>query len=527
MTRSLKTSFIQLLSIAVLPVILISCELTNNPQDTPSSLATLSDIRIVERPNDVSETDDYFIAELEPEFHSDTLFYAVTVDTAFVLGIQSVPTSSEASISVSLDGETISAKEWTDSEVFFTCPYESGTDTWSIEISVTAGDGTSRLSYTISVRYTYDSLQVPPDSLDTPSSDATLTDIQTIIVRPYKSEDSTIVDLQPDFNPEIHSYSVQTATGNLLGIRPVTTSPEACISVVTTWEGRHLTAEKHDGSDVSYYWVNKPSGNDYTTIKISVIAGDKKSMLIYEISVSYYTDTLSEPPANCATLSDMLTVARYGSNSYHYAMPVTPAFRPDSLSYSVELDSALILGVQPAPSSPKASTSVLLDGVAINPEVWPDSSEFFTCTPPPETNNRTIEITVTAEDKETSLTYQIIVKRKKTYTPCYLDDMPMAKWISDTMVICGSRCGYARYFGFEEVQPSPKFASNSHEYLVHIGDFNFFGFAPKSGGYIATCSMQSTTEIFRRMYDLYYYLKRPNGSKETDTVKIAVTSDSL
>ena len=529
----MRTCFFQSLSITILPVVLISCELTNSPQNAPSSEATLSAIRIVERPNDAPETDDYFIAELEPEFHPDSLHYTVTVDTAFILGIQPVSTDSKAGgITVLLDGETISTKEWTDSEEFFTFNYKSTAPERIIEISVTAEDGTSRLSYFINVQYTYDSLQQPPDTIEeppdtliVPSSDATLTDIQTIVVPPYSSEDSTTVNLQPDFDPDIHSYSVQLATGNLLGFRPVTTSPEAGISVETS-EGP-VSSDSYGESDSFFYWVNRPWEDNYTWIKISVIAGNKKTMLVYDIRVTYYTDTLSEPPANCATLSDLLTVRRLGNIAYHYPIPITPAFRPDSLYYSVELDSPFILGVQGVPSSSKASTSVLLDGIAIDPEVWPDSSRFFTCTPPPEMNTRKIEIAVTAEDKTTILTYQITVRHEKPYipTPCILDDMPMAKWISDTMIICGSRCGSVRYFGFEEVQPSPTFASDTYEYLVHIGDFNFFGFAPKYGGYIANCSVQSTTDIFRRMYDRYYYLKRQNGSKETDTITI-IASDS-
>jgi hypothetical protein len=525
MINSKKISLIQLLSIALSPFVFISCESLNSPQNVPSSQATLSEIRIVERPNNALETDDYFIAELEPVFHPDSLHYTITVDTAFIFGVQPVSTDSKAGITVSLDGETISTKEWTDSEEFFTCNYKSAAPERIIEISVTAEDGTSRLSYTINVRYTYDSLQQPPDTLVVPLSDASLSEILTM-VQPYGSEETSIADLQPDFDPEILLYSIRIATGNQLGIRPVTASAESGISVVTTWESQ-VTPEKHDGTDDFYYWVNKQSGVDYTVIEISVIAGDKKTLSVYKITASYYTDTLNEPPSDCATLADILTVVRNENGARKSSLPIIPVFRPDSLSYSVEIDSAWILGLQPVPSAPKASTIILLDGVAINPEVWPDSSKYFTCTPPPETNTRKIEITVTAEDKVTQLTYQINVKRRKPYTsnPCYLDDMPMAKWISDTMIICGSRCGYVRYFGFEEVQPSPKFASDSYEYLVHTGDFNFFGFAPRYLGYTVWCSVQSTTEIFRRLYDRYYYIKRPDGSKETDTITI-VTSDS-
>ncbi len=488
----------------------------------PSSDATLSDIVTTQRPDGDSVKLTYDVIQLTPEFKSETHSYSVSIDTSKVLGIRPVPSSSRASISVVLDGDTISASEWSDAEEFFTCNYNSDTAERVIEISVTAEDGTSKLSYAINVRYTSDSLEEPPDTLDVPSSDATLTDILTI-VRPYSSEDSTIVDLQPDFDPEIHFYSVRIATGNLLGIRPVTSSPEACISVVT-WDP--VTPEKRDESDVFYYWVNKYFEKNSLRINISVIAGDKRTMLDYVVDVSYYTDTLSEPPADCATLSDLLTVIR-GVNltgTSTGTIRVTPVFRPDSLSYTVELNSELILGVQPVPSSPKATARVLLDGVAITPEVWPNSAKFFTCTPPSETNTRKIEITVTAENKETVLTYQINVKPKNTYTPnpCYLDEMPMAKWISDTMVPIG-RTGTVRYFGFEEVQPSPKFSSDTYEYLVHIGDFNSFGISQKYGGYNVRCSVQSTTEIFSR--DYYYYIKRPKESNETDTIKI-VASDS-
>ena len=638
----MKISFIQLLSIALLPVVFISCESLNNPQNAPSSEATLSAIRIVERPNDVSETDDYFIAELEPEFHSDTSLYAVTVDTAFVLGIQPVSTDPKASTIVSLDGEIISTKEWTDSEAFFTCNYEfdagtrdiiitvtaedgkteqvysievtfftppssdatlsdivtvqrpdgdsdnenydviqltpefqsethsysvtidtsnvlgiqpvpsssrasisvaldgdsisasewsdaeefftcsckSDTDTREIVISVTAEDGTSNASYSISVRYTSDSLELPPDTLDAPSSDATLTGILTK-VRQYNGEDSTIVDLQPDFNPEIHSYSLRIAAGNLLGIRPVTSSPEACISFMTN-EG-HVTPEKRDGSDAFYYWVY---GGNYRSIDISVMAGDKKSIMNYKISVSYYTDTLNEPPTDCAILSHLQTFIWHGNSTYNSPWPLTQVFRPDLLSYTVVIDSESILRVQPVPSSPKATARVLLDGVAITS----DSAGIFTCAPPSETNNRRIEITVTAEDKKNQLTYIVTVKHKKTYTlnPCYLDEMPMVKWISDTVKMNLRGGSIISYFGLEEVQPSPKFTSDTNEYLVHIGNFNYFGFSPQYGPYFVECSVQGTSEIFYRkyaLYDRYYYIKRPTGSKETDTIKI-VASDS-
>ena len=509
------------MTFSLLLIFLASCELVKDSQSVQSSDATLSSILVVSRPESGSGDDDYVVITKKPDFHPDSLFYSVEINTAQRLGVRPVTSFPEASFSVAVDGESVTATRWKDDGEFFACTYKSGVENRKIDISVTAEDGSSKSTYTINVHYTYDSLQEPPDSLYEPSSDATLSDILTVL-RQYNSDSSTDVTIKPDFNPETHSYSIQIPTGNMLGVRPVTTSSKAILSF--TIDREPVTAEKHVDSNDIFYWVNKRSRTDYAEIEISVIAEDKKSRLTYSIKLWFYTDTLNEPPANLATLSDLLTVARIGNSSYSYLNMVTPDFRPDSLSYSVELDSTWTLGVQPILSSPKASISVLLDGIAINPEEWSESAKFFTCTPSAETNERTIEINVTAEDEESRLTYLLAIKRMKTHDPCLLDDMPMAKWISDTMITCGSRCGNVVYFGIEEVGPSPKFASDSFEYLVHIGDFNFFGFTPIAGDYIAEFTVQSTADILKKMHGSYYYLERPTGSKETDTIKITVDS---
>jgi hypothetical protein len=241
-----------------------------------------------------------------------------------------------------------------------------------------------------------------------------------------------------------------------------------------------------------------------------------------------------------ATLSNLQVVSRpalsSGTDDYFIVM-LQPDFHSNSLDYSVAIDRWCVLGVQPVTGSPGMSYTVTIDGKAISATTWRDTEEFFSCEYQKGVNSRIIEITVATEDGSTETVYTIEVQFNENgqdpIQKCFLDSLPMVKWITSYIYVSSRGSYFQKCIGLETVSPAPEFSSDNFTYSVHIGDSRCFAFQPFVNSEDVEVTVESNRLLrhenlvypYSSTTDQYYIVDRSADSDVTDTVKVTVSSD--
>lgn len=370
-----------LATLAIIVVLLMSCA-NSHEADSPS--ATLVNIVIDSRSVDSSETGEFELTQQSFTFHPESTSYSLTIDSLSILGIKPVASSSESSILVTLDGKMLTAKEWNETDSFYTCRYEPGKDTRTIEILVTSEDGTNNHQYTIQVHFdrTYLSGIILYSKLS--SSD---------------ESERRELPITPVFYPESTFYSVTLNAFSELICLPMIDSAISNCSV--TLDGNKLTGQESFMDTMYMYTSTYEPGKDTRTIEILVSSKNGACERKYTITAHFDTVCLSSlPMVSRGSASD-------GYKGYSALSP-TLAFHPESTSYSVSLDALSEFGCNPTTFS-KLKCSVTLDGNELTAVPWNDTDSFFSCTYEPGRDVRKFEIHVTPEAEAEERVYTINV----------------------------------------------------------------------------------------------------------------------
>ena len=244
-----------------------------------------------------------------------------------------------------------------------------GVGTTTIRVTVTAADGTTKKTYTLTVT------RAPQ-----PAEDATLSALTL-----------SVGTLSPAFVKDKTQYTASVGhTVTNLTVTPTPTVAQASAEI--------------DGFDArAGYRVALQVGQN--TITVTVTAADGTTQKTYTLTV-----TRAPPPANDATLRS-LTLS---------AVPLSPAFAPDETSYtasvapSVSVSSLTIRAIPTASGATVAYTPADADANTPGHQLRLDAGE------------NTIRVVVTAQDGVTQRTYTLTVIRLEPSTAATLSSLSLS-----------------------------------------------------------------------------------------------------
>ncbi len=347
-----------------------------------SSDATLSALTVSDGTNDVS---------LTPEFAAATTGYTASVVNS-VDSVTVTPTVNDANATVTVtpaanDGDaevTVEDSEVTSGTATSPIALTAGTPR-AISVMVTAEDGTTTMTYTVTVTRALGET-LTPTVVSNESSDATRSALSV-------SDGTNDVPLTPAFASDTADYtaSVDSSVGSVT-VTPTVNDPNATVTV--------------EGSTVASGTASSP---------IALIAGASKSISVVVTAQNGIADTYTvtvtrdngEPPALPvkSTVSTDATLSALAVSDGTNDVPLTPDFASDTTGYTASVDNS-VGSVTVTPTVSDENATVTVGGSAVT------SGEASSAISLTAGSAETIEIVVTAQDGVTTKTYTVTVTRE-------------------------------------------------------------------------------------------------------------------
>jgi hypothetical protein len=316
-------------------------------------------------------------AALAPAFATDTTSYqAVAQNGVTSVTVTVTASAAVSSIMLAQDGGTPTALTEGAASDPIAVPVPGSSST--IEIVVTAEDGTTTRTYTVDLR------QVAVD-------DASLTSMAV-----------SAGALDPAFDSGTTSYDLVVPNGTTtFTVTPTTTSVYATITVAQDSGAPTAVVSGDPSSDLTV----PPYGSAASIVYVEVTAQDGTTTFTYTVAVS-------EAPSTDATLASLALSAG----------GVAPSFAADTGNYAAVVPNGTgTVTLTPTATAVVQSISVALDGGAASTVASGEASGDL-AVPAPGTQSE-ITVTVVAQDGQTTKTYAVaMTQATATPAPVWIHD---------------------------------------------------------------------------------------------------------
>jgi len=323
---------------------------------------------------------------LQPQFSPGVFNYILFVNKSETAGVAPYVASGGSIVSVQLDGSIISPLAWSNGRTYYTCPYVSGMLTRQIIVTILSPDSQHTAAYVIDVSHPQDTISVPPDA------DAALSSLQFIAYDSRTGSYTAAPELSPAFTTDTLDYVFTSPVDTTLsiGVLPSAVADNAAIQFMVD---NHPVAPRQVNG-FGYYFCNYATGKTSRIITIVITSGDTTKQRTYTVRVRYNSDPEPIPPGKECLLRDMpmvsslsyISLGRYGGGFYQHndtnALPIRWPVSLDSSDFTFTISYAgyQFIGINPIPYDENSSVSVLLNGNPVQPRMWNNQKEYYTCT---------------------------------------------------------------------------------------------------------------------------------------------------